>query len=412
MSEIRVIAGVNENPLYLESIPWLLESWACIYPEADLKVILIADSLPKGLNPNKVLLFPPIENVSTVFQSQCIRLLYPCLAPEERLPGDCKDDDVFTIITDADMLPAGKKYYQCGLNKGDKFVVWNNLIFDADKIKEYSMCYVGAKPKIWRDIFKVRTMKGLRIKIVEWFNKIKYSDTHGGEGSTSDQLILYSHVNPYKNKVFILPEESGYRRLDRGLGEYFSLWIVINQEVIKKGAFSDYHIFRPITKYPIENSVCLELICSSLIYPDYKKIKVGDQSVTGPLVASTYVILEALFRYQEDRKMLDLDIGDHWMYNLITSWKGQVVLSENKSLINSSKPFNLIKCKEDDLLLVTSIADTSFLFKYNDGKGISHIKNIGYQVFYLSENHPSLTKNANSYGTCYACQDTLWLPVI
>ena len=73
-----VLAASDLNPLYLDFIPAFISIWKLLFPEVTPIVILIADELPEHLKPLSahIRLFKPIENVSTAFISQYIRILY------------------------------------------------------------------------------------------------------------------------------------------------------------------------------------------------------------------------------------------------------------------------------------------------------------------------------------------------
>ena len=98
-----VLTAVNENLLYLDFIPIFIKTWNKLYPDVDVKIILIAKDIPdKFLSfKNNLILFEPIDNVITSFTSQFIRLLYPCIL-------DYKNG---VLITDIDILPMNKTYY-------------------------------------------------------------------------------------------------------------------------------------------------------------------------------------------------------------------------------------------------------------------------------------------------------------
>ena len=42
-----IVTAVNENPLYLEFIPIFVKTWKKLYPDVDVKIILIAHAIPK-----------------------------------------------------------------------------------------------------------------------------------------------------------------------------------------------------------------------------------------------------------------------------------------------------------------------------------------------------------------------------
>ena len=76
-----IVTAVNENQLYIDFIPIFIKTWKKVYADVDIKIILISDYIPHKYNKyNKyIILFKPLENVSSAFISQYIRLLYPAI---------------------------------------------------------------------------------------------------------------------------------------------------------------------------------------------------------------------------------------------------------------------------------------------------------------------------------------------
>ena len=142
-----VLTAVNENELYLDFIPIFIKTWNKLYPDVDVKIILIAENIPENLlsYKNNIILFKPIENIETSFTSQIIRLLYPCILNYEN----------GIMITDMDMIPMNRTYYTENIKSysNDKFIYYReNVCFNTSQI---AMCYNIATSKVWKEIFKV-----------------------------------------------------------------------------------------------------------------------------------------------------------------------------------------------------------------------------------------------------------------
>ena len=118
-----VLTAVNENKLYIQFVPYFIKVWNKIYPDIDIKVILIANSIPEILNEyiNNIILFEPIENVSTSFISQYIRLLYPAILNYKN----------GIMITDIDIVPMNNIYYTENISNYDnnKFIYLRNFVY-------------------------------------------------------------------------------------------------------------------------------------------------------------------------------------------------------------------------------------------------------------------------------------------
>lgn len=237
-----VVTAVNENPLYLEFIPIFIETWKLLYPRVDTKIILIAEKIPDEYKEweKHIILFEPIEGVSTAFTSQYIRLLYPCIMNYEN----------GILITDMDMLPMNRTYYTENIKSYDntKFIYYG----EPPRIdKQIFMCYNVAVPGVWRDIFGIHSVDDMRDHIknvpdVMWF---------------TDQLVLYEKVMEWhgrtKNFVSLKGSDTGYKRLDRNT---FHLGNENLRRAITDGLFSDYHCYRPMSTYGAINYEIFKLL--------------------------------------------------------------------------------------------------------------------------------------------------------
>ena len=53
-----VLTAVNEKPLYLDFVPIFIKTWNKLYPNVDIKIIVIAEKYP-----NKLLLYKKITSI-------------------------------------------------------------------------------------------------------------------------------------------------------------------------------------------------------------------------------------------------------------------------------------------------------------------------------------------------------------
>jgi len=236
-----ILTAVNENVLYLDFIPIFIKTWKKLYPNVDVKIILIAKKIPEKYLDHKknIILFEPIKNILTSFTSQFIRLLYPCIL-------DYKNG---VMITDMDMLPMNRNYYTDNIKRfsNNRFIyLRENVCFEY---KQMAMCYNVAIPNIWKEIFKINSLKDIkdRIEIVFKNNIIKKG--HGNIDWSIDQQILYKKVMAWNNKtnnlICLKENTTGFKRLDRNN-------LIMNNIIrnnICRGLYSDYHCCRPMSKY-------------------------------------------------------------------------------------------------------------------------------------------------------------------
>ena len=237
-----VLTAVNENPLYLDFVPIFLKTWNKLYPDVDVKIILIAKTLPEKflLFKDNIILFEQIEGVLTSFTSQFIRLLYPCIL--NYYNG--------VMITDIDILPMNSNYYTNNIKKYDnnKFIYYRgNVCFEY---KQIAMCYNVATPEIWKSIFKINSINDIIDYIKDITNKNIIKEGYGNDLWCTDQIILYDMVikwnKKFNNFICLNENNTGFNRLNRNT---FSDINNIMKKNISEGIYSDYHCYRPMSKY-------------------------------------------------------------------------------------------------------------------------------------------------------------------
>jgi hypothetical protein len=239
-----ILTAVNENYLYLDFIPIFIKTWKKLYPSVDIKIVLISNKIPDNFEiySKYIILFEPIENISTAFISQYIRLLYPCLLNYKN----------GIMITDIDILPMNNHYYTKNIEnfENDTFIYLRNVCIND--YKQIAMCYNVALNKTWIDIFKIFNIDDIKKRLVNVYKNIHYIDCNYLEnpGWCSDQVDLYKYVfkwNKLTKKFIILDDKNtGFLRLDRNR---FNLTDPVIRKNISEGVYSDYHCYRPMKKY-------------------------------------------------------------------------------------------------------------------------------------------------------------------
>ena len=235
-----VLVATDLNPLYVNFIPMFIRAWKKMIPEADICIVLIADSLPTSLYKyaDHIRLFAPIPGVHTAFQAQCIRLLYPRLIT--------RNEGV--LITDMDMIPMCRSYYVDSIANipDDHFVVYRDVCLPG----EISICYNVALPSTWTSIFGEEDTSAL---LGKWNTTVQYSGEHGGSGWNTDQVILVNSFNAWSGPKTVLNDTvTKFKRLDRAYPQVFEdpfkLWALV-----QNGGFTDYHCLRPYDAYRTQN---------------------------------------------------------------------------------------------------------------------------------------------------------------
>ena len=234
-----VLTAVNENPLYLGFIPIFIKTWNKLYPDVDVKIILIAKNIPVNFLSfkNNLILFEPIENISTCFTAQFIRNLYPCILNYKN----------GVMITDIDNLPMNTTYFTKNIeNISDN--KWVNLRDWCTK-DQICMMWQVAKPVTWKQVFDIENLQDIKDTLVSVNNTINYIDGSTRGAWFTDQQFLYDKVMKWNEKtnnyIFLKDKETKFKRLDRKR-------IGLNDDIkknIAEGVYSDYHALRPMNKY-------------------------------------------------------------------------------------------------------------------------------------------------------------------
>ena len=237
----------------MDFIPIFIKAWKKLYPSVDIKIVLICKTIPDHLNEFKEFLIPfePIDGIFTGFTAQFIRLLYPCLLNYEN----------GVMITDIDMLPMNRSYYTENIKpfEKDKFIYFRgNVLLN---LKQLAMCYNVATPKVWSDIFNIKNIEDIKNVLINVSNNNIIEDGIAKKGWFLDQLFLYEKVVEWntKNKRLILLNElhTKFKRLDRNTFTLNNNEIINN---IQKGYYSDYHAYRPMSKFKLINYKIIDLL--------------------------------------------------------------------------------------------------------------------------------------------------------
>ena len=251
-----VITSTNEKELYIDFIPLFIKAWKKLYPYVDIKIILIAENIPDKFKEysNYIILFKPLENISTCFISQYIRILYPSILNYKN----------GILITDIDMIPMNRTYYTENISSysDDKFIYYRENVWS--EFNEIAICYNVATTKIWSEVFNIKNLQDIIDRLNTVYKNIKYVEGHGLEGWSTDQIDLKKYVYEWNKKTnnFIRLKESNtkFQRLDR---DNKDLLLPLRDDVInliKQGYYCDYHFLRPNSVYNSTNNKIIDLL--------------------------------------------------------------------------------------------------------------------------------------------------------
>lgn len=236
-----VLTGCNNNEEYLKMYPYVFKIWKKRF-NLDCYLVLIMNEIPKYLEEyfEYIILFPPIDNINTVFIAQNVRLLFPAMFKDKNI-----------LITDLDIIPVSKKYFIDSIEKIDDnvFVSYSDRYLSQNML---AICYNIANSEIWKKIFKITSISDVISLLKEWYNENNYTGEKNGDGWFTDQKKLFSYIMEYKkdenNKVIIFQDKDiGYKRLDKRTKDIISI-IENKNHIINNLNYSDIHISKRIWK--------------------------------------------------------------------------------------------------------------------------------------------------------------------
>lgn len=232
-----VLTAGNLNHHYLQLYPLIYKVWKRRF-NLDCYLILIANEIPEYLLFLKeyIILFEPLENMSDIYISQVIRLLYPSLFPDKTI-----------LITDLDILPVNKDYFFKPLEflHNDTFVTYTDRYKNQEM---YAICYNVAKGLTFQKMFKVKTLEDIIKKLRDWYN-VKYTGIKNCPGWYTDQKQLFIHFESYDGyKICLNDKRLGYKRLNNRARD--KEYIIKNLKCILESIhiYSDIHCIKPYSR--------------------------------------------------------------------------------------------------------------------------------------------------------------------
>jgi len=231
-----VLVACNEKPLYLQFWPIVKKTW-WEFVQVPCIMVYVGSEIPEELkNDPAVIHWKPIPSWPTATQAQCIRLLYPALLK-------C---DGAVILSDMDMIPLQKDFFvKDGFEKfsESQFVSLRGI---DEARKEIYMCYVGATPSVWSELFEIKTIEDTYKIMNLWATTSPSDGVHGSLGWCTDQLVLYNKVKEWQSKnpekIGLLPWTQSISRLDRGNPYEWLIWNPMLEKNLKRNIYVDFHM--------------------------------------------------------------------------------------------------------------------------------------------------------------------------
>jgi hypothetical protein len=183
----KAILAVDDAEFYQQTAQIATNSWLNRIGLVPV-VGFIGRNEPPRFDGAEIVRIAPLPDLPSVFQAQCLRLLLPVLFP----------DDV-VITSDADMIPLSARYFHEAVSSvgEDKFVIYRPF----DRIREGAdgelhrteipICYNAASGRVWREVFGVDNVVGIRLRLSEWFERFRDIPE---QLWSADQRLLHEHV--------------------------------------------------------------------------------------------------------------------------------------------------------------------------------------------------------------------------
>jgi hypothetical protein len=229
------LVACNEKSHYLEFWPAVKHAWKMIV-KVPCKLVYVADTLhPSLVNDPDVFFFQAIPEWPTATQAQCIRLLYPALLKEEGA----------VVISDMDMAPMQTDFFVKGFEQftENQFVSLRGV---DESARQIYMCYVGATPAVWGEVFGIQRLEDIQFRMKEWARQYRSNGVHGSisgsDGWFWDQILLYHYVKRLPQERFGFLPNVPIPRVDR---IYPDIWESFSEEFqtdLREKKFVDFHM--------------------------------------------------------------------------------------------------------------------------------------------------------------------------
>jgi hypothetical protein len=199
-------------------------------------MVYVGESLPEHLKDDPAVRhFKPIEGWPTATQAQVIRLLYPALL-------GC---DSAVVLSDMDIIPLQKEWFVDGFATAqpNQFVSLRGI---DEANQQVYMCYVGARPQIWAEMFGITNEQSVRDRLTGLAQLFPADGAHGGKGWCTDQILLYQAVKHCEatcpEKLSLQPWTAEIPRLDRGRPDEWLTWNHVTEAKLQGKYYIDFHM--------------------------------------------------------------------------------------------------------------------------------------------------------------------------
>lgn len=206
-SELTHVVIACDKSRYLDYWPEVYEAWKTRMGLEPTLVYVDEDPPPPTIpHARNVRWFPVVPGVPKVFTAQCIRLLYP---GHGQLP-ESETAAKRVIISDMDILPMDRNWFHDMALRTPKEMVTNYRPDALRDLGEIPMCYVAARPEVWRDLFPIEETMAIKIKV--WYERKSRSEI---DEWCTDQRLLYEALRENHPNLEFDHAYPQLRRLDK-----------------------------------------------------------------------------------------------------------------------------------------------------------------------------------------------------
>jgi hypothetical protein len=233
----RAIISWDNHPDFAHFWPIVSKAWKELIGVKPTLIFIGPKTVHLNTQYGEIVYFEPIKNLPTSFQAMAIRPLAAALFPND-----------VCIISDLDMIPINKEYFQKTVEKysDDNFIVFYPNFYKSEPDR-YMMCYNVAKGSTFAEVFKIKNETDIRRILNMWY-KIFFPIYN----YKTDEKMLHRYLYNWKPKEKNLRLLNlKFKRLNREKWEYIP-------EKISK--YADAHILRPYEKYKKELDELVSLL--------------------------------------------------------------------------------------------------------------------------------------------------------
>jgi hypothetical protein len=166
------------------------------------------------------------------------------------------------MLSDMDMIPLQRDFFVKGFEQFSPMQFVSLRGIDENE-KQIYMCYVGARPTVWSEMFGIKTVDDVRARLIEYSEQYQSNGKHGSVGWCSDQILLYNVVKETTpDKIGLVSWTPEIPRLDRiGQNHYIQHKAEIDG-ALQNGIVVDYHM-PPYTQNKDTIHKILDITCSN-----------------------------------------------------------------------------------------------------------------------------------------------------